>query len=66
MIEAVLRFLILELCWSFCGWVGYITVKVITLGRVNLEYGDDSAGALTAAIGFFVLLAVGILATWAF
>lgn len=46
---------------TICGWVGYITVKAVTLGKVELERGDSSESVITECIGGGVLLALAML-----
>lgn len=41
-----------------CGWTGHAFVKVVTLGKVDLPWGDDSEGVITEAIGVAVLLGI--------
>jgi hypothetical protein len=57
----IVEWLIEVLFFTCCGWVGYIVVKVITLGKVELEYGDSSESFLTQCIGFIFILAVILL-----
>lgn len=39
-----------------CGWVGHHAVKLLTLGRVRLDYGATSEGVIAESIGAGVLL----------
>jgi hypothetical protein len=45
----------------FCGWVGHIFVKAVTLGKVNLDWGRSSESAVTEFIGVSVLVALAVL-----
>ena len=47
---------------SICGWVGHVVVRILTLGRVKLDWGADSESNVTEAIGAIFLLMIGILA----
>jgi hypothetical protein len=50
--------LIIEiLLHTVCGWVGHVTVKAITFGKIDLDWGKSSESILTEAIGAGVLLA---------
>lgn len=46
---------------SICGWVGHIVVRILTLGRVKLDWGMESESNVTEAIGAIFLLMIGIL-----
>ena len=45
-----------------CGWVGHIVVRILTLGRVKLDWGAESESNVTEAVGVIFLLMIGILA----
>ena len=47
---------------SICGWVGHVVVRILTLGRVKLDWGTDSESNVTEAIGAIFLLMIGIIA----
>ena len=47
---------------SICGWVGHVVVRIITLGRVKLDWVANSESSVTEAIGAIFLLMIGILA----
>lgn len=47
---------------SICGWVGHVVVRILTLGRVKLDWGADSESNVTEAIGVIFLLMIGIIA----
>ena len=47
---------------SICGWVGYVVVRIFTLGQVKLDWGADSESNVTEVIGAIFLLMIGILA----
>jgi hypothetical protein len=53
-----------ELCFFYlCGWVGWGVVKLLTFGRVDLDWGDSAESFLTQVIGFGFLLAVALAVT---
>jgi hypothetical protein len=60
----ILEFIIECLFFTVCGWIGHIVVKVITLGKVDLEWGAAAESALTEWIGLFFLLSVAGLIAW--
>jgi len=49
------------LFFGFCGWVGRVTVKVVTFGKVELDDGDSSGSILTECLGAGVLLALAMI-----
>lgn len=54
--------LLIELVFhTICGWVGYITVKAVTFGKVGLDWGNSSESIITECIGAGVLLALAML-----
>ena len=54
--------LIVEVVFStICGWVGYISVKAVTFGKVELDWGNSSESIITECIGAVVLLALAML-----
>lgn len=54
--------LLLELViCRICGWVGYITVKAVTFGKVELDWGNSSGSFIAELIGAGVLLALALL-----
>ena len=54
----IFGFLLEVLFFTSCGWVGRIFFKVITLGKVELDYGESSEGVITEFIGLAVLVAL--------
>lgn len=56
MIETLVEILF----YTLCGWVGHWTVKLLTLGKVDLDYGDTSDGPVAEWIGLIVLLLLAI------
>jgi hypothetical protein len=46
-----------------CGAVGHGVVRVLTLGRVKLDWGEGSESHVTEAVGAIFLLLLGIIAT---
>jgi hypothetical protein len=57
----LIQFLIEHVFYTICGWVGYITVKVVTFGKVELDWGNSSESIITGYIGAGVLLALAML-----
>ena len=57
----VIEWIIEILFLTFFAWVGHWCVKLLTFGRVELEYGDSSESLLTGCIGFAVVLGVALL-----
>lgn len=46
---------------KICGWIGHITVKVLTFGKVEIDWGDSSESILAEMIGVGVLLGLAAL-----
>jgi len=46
---------------TVCGWVGHYFVKAVTLGKVDLEWGDSSESIVTESIGAAVLIGLLLL-----
>jgi len=54
--------LILEyLFFGFCGWLGKVFVKILTLGKIDLDDGDYSESVITEWIGVAVLLVCALM-----
>jgi len=54
--------LVIEIVFNtICGWVGYITVKAVTFGKVELEWGDSPESLIPECIGVGVLLGLATL-----
>ena len=51
------------LFYTCCGWVGHIVVKIFTLGKVDLDYGDSSEAPIAAYTGAAFLIAISVLVT---
>ncbi len=47
--------------YGVCGWVGYITVRAVTFGKVELDWGGSSESVVAEAIGAGVLIALAML-----
>jgi len=45
---------------SICEWVGYVTIRILTMGRVKLDWGRGTESVMAEAIGIIVLLMIGI------
>ena len=39
-----------------CGWIGHTAVKLLTFGRIDLDWGQGSESVLAQWIGLFVLV----------
>ncbi len=61
----MLTFFIETIFCPVAGWLGYAFVKIVTLGRVELDYGSSSEGVITESIGFVVLLGLAVLFSFA-
>jgi uncharacterized membrane protein YeaQ/YmgE (transglycosylase-associated protein family) len=57
----VIHLLIEFLFSTVCGWVGYISVKAFTFGKVDLDRGNSSESIVTECIGAGILLALAML-----
>lgn len=44
---ALFEWLFEALFYTVCGWIGYITVKLVTFGRVELPWGPEAESLLT-------------------
>jgi hypothetical protein len=52
----ILEWLLEVVCHTCCGWVGHHFVKLITFGKVDLDYGDSSESVMAEVIGGAVVL----------
>jgi|GEM_PF-1280467 len=57
----MIAFIVEILFFGFCGWLGHVSVKIVTLGKVDLDYGESSESVITEWIGVGVLLAIAML-----
>ena len=57
----MIAFVLEILFFGFCGWLGHVVVKILTFGKVDLDYGDSSESVITEWIGVGVLLAIAML-----
>lgn len=57
----MIAFVLEILFFGFCGWLGHVAVKILTLGKIDLDYGDSSESVITEWIGVGVLLAIAML-----
>lgn len=58
-IELIIEFLF----FTICGWIGFAVVKLLTFGKVDLEWGAGSEGVIAEWLGlFFLLLTAGLIA----
>lgn len=46
---------------SCCGWLGHWVVRIFTLGKVQMEYGDETPSSLAAIIGVLFLISAALL-----
>ena len=46
---------------TVCGWTGHHSVKLLTLGRIDLDWGEGSESVLAQWIGLFVLVGLTVL-----
>jgi hypothetical protein len=60
----ILEFIVECFFFTVCGWIGHLVVKLVTLGRVDLDWDSGSESVITAWIGFFFLLLVGGVIAW--
>jgi hypothetical protein len=59
LIMGSLLFLVVAMVFfTFCAWVGHLLVRILTLGKVNLDWQHGVEPWLTQEIGFFVLLLI--------
>ena len=56
----ILEWIVEILFFACCGWLGHVFVKAITLGKVDLEYGESSEGVVAELIGVAMVLAIAI------
>ena len=47
-----------------CGWLGHWVVRILTLGKIKMEYGDETPSCLAEVVGVAFLIPVSIL-IWA-
>ena len=38
----MIHFLFESVFLTICGWVGHVVVRILTLGRVKLDWGTES------------------------
>lgn len=57
----MIAFIVEILFYGFCGWLGHVAVKIVTLGKVDLDYGNSSESVIAEWIGVGVLLAIAML-----
>jgi hypothetical protein len=60
----VLEFIMDCLFDTLCGWVGHVVVKVVTLGRVDLDWGTSSESVIAEWIGLAFMLIVAGSIVW--
>jgi hypothetical protein len=57
----VIQLVFVFLFHTLCGWVGHVAVKVVTFGKVDLDWGDSSESIITETIGAGVLLGIAMI-----
>jgi len=57
----VIEWIIEILFFTFFAWVGHWVVKLLTFGRVELEYEDSSESVITGCIGCAFILGAALL-----
>ena len=59
----MMHFLIDIIFHEVCGWVGATFLKIITFGRIDLDWGEGCTESILAeCIGLLVLVALIVLA----
>ncbi len=46
------------------GWVGHVVVRILTFGRVQLDWHGGAESYLTQLTGAFFVLAIGGVIAW--
>ncbi|MDA7888343.1 hypothetical protein N9A86_03055 [Akkermansiaceae bacterium] len=64
--EVLIDILFQTLFQTCCGWLGHWVVRILTLGKVQIEYGDETSSCLAGITGVIFLIAVGMLIWVAF
>ncbi len=59
-----LMLLLLGCLFLVFGWVGHVIVRVLTFGKVQLDWHEGGESYLTQLIGAFIVLAIGGLIAW--
>lgn len=49
---------------ALCGWVGYAVVKVITCGKVELDWTNGGESVVASVFGIVFLLMLLFLIAW--
>lgn len=58
-----MQFLFDILCHTICGWLGATFVKIITLGRIGLDWGEGCTKSILAEwTGLVALVGLVVLA----
>jgi hypothetical protein len=60
----IVEFIIEILFYTVCGWVGRVVVKLLTFGKVDLEWARGSESVLSEWLGFFVVLFAAGAVVW--
>jgi hypothetical protein len=53
------------LFFTVCGWTGHVVVKVVTFGKVDLDWGSGSESVVAEWLGLMFALWVAGLIAWA-
>jgi hypothetical protein len=57
-------FIIEILFFTVCGWVGHIVLKLLSFGRIDLDWGRGAESVAAELFGFFFLLFTAGLIAW--
>lgn len=60
----IAEFIFEMLFFVVCGWVGHAVVKVVTFGKVDLDWGPGSKAVVTECLGLFLVLFTGACVMW--
>ncbi len=60
----IVEFILECLFFTVCGWIGHVVVKLITFGKVDLEWGAAAESMLAEWIGLFLVLLVAGSIAW--
>ena len=58
-IRFLIEFFIECLFYHACGWLGYMVVKTITLGKVDLDWNEGAESIVAGIVGLAVVLFIG-------
>jgi len=55
----IIEFLIECLFHYACGWLGHMFVKIITFGKVDLDWPGGSESVMAEVIGLAIVVIIG-------